>query len=249
MLKIRLAIKKLLVLLIPVFVLVTVSAVAAGENKQNRRVYRWSEKKYLHDILNSRKVSPIVRAVKENIEDRSITARSARGLNYSALSNPLVKVDEDGNIHTYIRVHSFGAAERTQLEAYDAEIETVNEEHGIVQAWIPFEVVDQVAQLTFVKLISPPGATVGRVCGASRVCQAEVSAERIRATASRSSAGVNSGLSRSVRRRTMSYSFSCSVRRVASVGCAVKTGWMRRSLICRATSSRPTPRRLSSPRM
>ena len=181
MLKIRLAIKKLLVLLIPVFVLVTVSAAAAGENKQNRRVYRWGEKKYLHEILNSRKVSPIVRAVKENIEDRSITARSERGLNYSALSNPLVKVDEDGNIHTYIRVHSFGAAERAQLEAYDAEIETVNEQHGIVQAWIPFEVVDQVAQLTFVKLISPPGYRVTRIGSVTTEGDVVLKADQVRA--------------------------------------------------------------------
>ena len=181
MLKIRLAIKKLLVLLIPVFVLVTVSAAAAGENQQNRRVYRWGEKKYLHEILNSRKVSPIVRAVKENIEDPSITARSARGLNYSALSNPLVKVDEDGNIHTYIRVHSFGAAEIAQLEAYDAEIETVNEEHGIVQAWIPFEVVDQVAQLTFVKLISPPGYRVTRIGSVTTEGDVVLKADQVRA--------------------------------------------------------------------
>ncbi len=162
MFKIHFARTKLLTLLIPVFVLLTVSAAAAGENKKSGRVYRWGETKYLRDILNSSKVSPLIRALKENMEDRGITGKSARAYGVSALSNPLVKVDEDGNVHTYIRVRNFGSAERAQLEAYDADIEIVNEEHGIIQAWIPFDMVDEVAQLPFVKLITPPGYAVTR---------------------------------------------------------------------------------------
>ncbi|MCG6917134.1 MAG: S8 family serine peptidase [Deltaproteobacteria bacterium] len=181
MFKNHLAIIKILTLLIPVFVLVTVPAAAAGVNKQDRRVYRWGEKKYVHGILKSSKVSPMVRAVKENMEGRGITAKSARGLNVSALSNSLVKVDEDGNIHTYIRVHYFGAAERAQLEAFDVEIEIVNEEHGIIQAWIPFELVEEVAQFPFVKLITPPGYRVNRIGSVTTEGDAVLNADQVRA--------------------------------------------------------------------
>jgi len=181
MFKIHFARTRLLTLLIPVFVLVTVSAASAGENKENRRVYRWGEEKYLRDILNSSKVSPLVRALKENMEDRGITAKSARAFGVSALSNPLVKVDEDGNVHTYIRVLTFGSAERAQLEAYDANIEIVNEEHGIIQAWIPFDMVDEVSQLPFVKLITPPGYRVTRIGSVTTEGDVVLNADQVRA--------------------------------------------------------------------
>jgi subtilisin family serine protease len=163
MVKIHFGRTRLLTLLIPVFVLLTVSASKAEEKKAKDRVYRWDEKSYLNDILSSRKVSPILRGVKKKIEDQSITARSGRGFGVSSLSNPLVKVDNNGNIQTYIRFHTFGKAERAQLEGYDANIEIVNEDQGIIQAWIPFDTVDEVAQLPFVKLITPPGYRVTRI--------------------------------------------------------------------------------------
>jgi hypothetical protein len=163
MVKIHFGRTRLLTLLIPVFVLLTVSASKAEENKAKDRVYRWDEKSYLNDILSSRKVSPILRGVKKKIEDQSITARSGRGFGVSSLSNPLVKVDNNGNIQTYIRFHTFGKAERAQLEGYDVNIEIVNEDQGIIQAWIPFDTVDEVAQLPFVKLITPPGYRVTRI--------------------------------------------------------------------------------------
>jgi len=181
MFKVPFAITKLLTLLIPIFVLVTVSPASAGENEENRRVYRRGGKRYLHDILNSSKVSPLVRALKENMEDRGITAKSARDFGVSALSNPLVKVDEDGNVHTYIRVFTFGSKERAQLEAYDTNIEIVNEEHGIIQAWIPFGMVDEVSQLPFVKLITPPGYRVTRIGSVTTEGDVVLNADQVRA--------------------------------------------------------------------
>ena len=180
MFKVRFAITKLLTLLIPVFVLVTVTAATAGQNREKGRVYRWGEEKYLRSIFSSSKVSPLVRAVKENMEARGITAKSARAFGASALSNPLVKVDEDGNVHTYIRVLTFGSAERAQLEAYNADIEIVNEEHGIIQSWIPFDMVDEVAQLPFVKLITTPGYRVTRIGSVTTEGDVVLKADQVR---------------------------------------------------------------------
>jgi hypothetical protein len=108
---------KILTLLIPVFLLGTTSDVTAGTSKKNRNVLRSGEEKYLYKGLHSNKVSPLVRGVKKNMEDRGITAKSARAFGVSAMSNPLVKVDKDGNIHTYIRVLGSGSAERSRLES------------------------------------------------------------------------------------------------------------------------------------
>jgi hypothetical protein len=161
--KVRFAITKLLTLLIPVFVLVTVPAATAGQNREKGRVYRWGEKKYLHDILTSSKVSPLVKAVRDKLEDQQITTKIAGGVDFSGLSNSMVKVDEDGNIHTYIRVSSLDNLEGAQLESCGVKIEIVNEEYGIVQAWIPPNRLDEVAQLGFVQRIVPPGYAVNRV--------------------------------------------------------------------------------------
>jgi subtilisin family serine protease len=172
---------KILSLLILVFLLGTISDVTAGTSKKNRKVLRSGEEKYLHEALHSNKISPLVRGVKKNMEDRGITAKSARAFGVSALSNPLVKVDEDGNIHTYIRVLASEDAERSRLDSYGVSIETVNEEHGIIQAWIPFDMVDEVAQLPFVRLITPPGYRVTRIGSVTTEGDAILKADQVRA--------------------------------------------------------------------
>jgi len=181
MFKVRFAITKLLTLLIPVFVVVTVTAATAGQNREKGRVYRWGEKKYRHDILSSSKVSPLVKAVKEKLKDQQITARIAEGIDVSGLSNSMVKVDEDGNIHTYIRVHSLGNLEEAQLESCGVKIEIVNEEYGIVQAWIPPDRLDEVAQLGFVQRIVPPGYAVTRVGAVTTEGDVVLNANQVRA--------------------------------------------------------------------
>jgi hypothetical protein len=181
MFKIHFARRKLLTLLIPVFVLVAVSAAAAGENKKNGRVYRWGETKYLHDILNSSKVSPLLKAVKEKLKDHQITTKIAGGVDVSGLSNSMVRVDEDGNIHTYIRVHSLGNLEEAQLESCGVKIEIVKEEYGIVQAWIPPDRLDEVAQLSFVRRIVPPGYAVTRVGAVTTEGDVVLNANQVRA--------------------------------------------------------------------
>jgi len=127
---------KLLILLIPIFLLVSLPDAATGQSPSN--------------------VSPIIRMKKEEIQAQAISRRVTRAFGAPALSNSLVKVDEAGKIHTYIRVYTFGSAERVQLEAFGVNIEVVNEEYGIIQAWVPFDMVDAVAQLSFVKRVEPP---------------------------------------------------------------------------------------------
>ena len=127
---------ELLILLIPMFLLVALPDAATGQSPSN--------------------VSPIIRMKKEEIQAQAISRRAARTFGAPAQSNSLVKVDEAGNIHTYLRVYTFGSAERTQLEAFGVNIEVVNEDYGIVQAWVPFGVIDSVAQLSFVRRIEPP---------------------------------------------------------------------------------------------
>jgi subtilisin family serine protease len=77
-------------------------------------------------------------------------------LDPTTLSNPFVKINEKGSIQTYIHVYTFGGEERALLESYEVAIEVFNEKHKIIQAWIPFDKIYQVAQLSFVKKITSP---------------------------------------------------------------------------------------------
>jgi len=124
-----------------------------------------SDKNMRKDLASSpgsEKVSSSVRAMIAEMETRGITTQNAKELGASALSNPLVRVNEEGSIQTYIHVHTFGADEKAQLATYEVIIEIVNEKLGIIQAWIPFNKICEVARLPFVKRITPPSYGIPR---------------------------------------------------------------------------------------
>ena len=150
------AILRLLVLLILIFVVGILFVPAPGYSKSRGRGYTSGEVKYLNPALGSGKVSPLIRLKKEEMEGLGITAEKARTLKTPSLSNRLVTVDAQSNIHTYIHVYTFGSAERAQLEARGIRIEIVNEDYGIVQAWVPLDKIEEVAEISFVKRLEPP---------------------------------------------------------------------------------------------
>ena len=104
----------------------------------------------------SKNVSSSLRAMIENMEALGITKENAKELGASSLSTPLVKVNDEGSIQTFIHVNAFGVDEKALLEARDVIIEITNEKLGIIQAWILFDKVYEIAELPFVERITPP---------------------------------------------------------------------------------------------
>ncbi len=119
--------------------------------------------KYPKSSPGFQKVSSILRTMIEKVRTGAITKQYARGQGDVVLSNSLVRVNEVGNIQTYIHVDSIGSEERALIEAYDVKVEITNEKLGIIQAWIPYNKIDEVAQLPFVKRITPPSYGTPRV--------------------------------------------------------------------------------------
>jgi hypothetical protein len=109
------------------------------------------------------KVSSILRTMIEKVRTGAITKQYARGQGDVVLSDSLVRVNEVGNIQTYIHVDSIGSEESALIEAYDVKVEITNEKLGIIQAWIPYNKIDEVAQFPFVKRITPPSYGTPRV--------------------------------------------------------------------------------------
>lgn len=94
----------------------------------------------------SEKVSANLRAVIAQIDAYGV----------ASVANPLVRVDPHGRLHTYIYVDAWGQREAQQLREHAVMVEQHQADLGIVQAWIPFDRVMQVAQLDFVQRITPP---------------------------------------------------------------------------------------------
>ncbi|MBW2409102.1 MAG: hypothetical protein JRF72_04845 [Deltaproteobacteria bacterium] len=108
----------------------------------------------------SEKVAANLRAVIAEMTAHGITRQNASTRGASDFSNPLVRVDAQGNIQTYIHVDAVGTENRRMLESYEVAVEIVNEKLNIYQAWIPFNRIMEVVQLSFVKRITPPSYAV-----------------------------------------------------------------------------------------
>jgi hypothetical protein len=122
-----------------------------------------SVREYGQDTFSSpgsEKVSANLRAVISEMTAHGITRQNAPTRAVSGFSNPLVRVDAQGNIQTYIHVDAVGTEKRTLLESYEVAVEIVNEELNIYQAWIPFNRIMEVARLSFVKRITPPSYAI-----------------------------------------------------------------------------------------
>ncbi|MGD8370451.1 MAG: S8 family serine peptidase [Syntrophobacterales bacterium] len=172
---------KLLFLLIPVFLLCAVPDATAEKDDSRWIPYAASNKTYHDTNPGSSRVSPNLRAMMNKMRARGITRETARQFEAPALSNSLVRVNDEGKIQTYLHVHSLGAQEKALLETYGIVIEIVNEEFGLVQAWVPFDRIDEVVTLPFVKRITPPSYGTTRVGSVTTEGDAILRAAELRA--------------------------------------------------------------------
>ena len=108
------------------------------------------------------KVSTKLRAVITEMKAHGITRQNASTRGAADFSDPLVRVDAQGNIQTYIYVDAVETDNRKLLESYEVIVEIVNEKLSIYQGWIPFNKLEEVARLSFVKRITPPSYAITR---------------------------------------------------------------------------------------
>lgn len=107
--------------------------------------------------IAQKRISSAVRAMVKKLEAKGITLENAQRLNASSLSNLLVKVDDSAYVQTYIHVIETNSDYINELREQQVRIEIVNNHWNIIQAWIPFTKIEDIAGLNFVKHIRPPG--------------------------------------------------------------------------------------------
>lgn len=166
---------------IPIVFLSLFPIAAIGEGNPGSRAFQIILRHFPSINPGFNKVSPSLKAVIDKAEARGITRQTARALRASTLSNPLVRVNNQGNIQTYIHVDAIGNAERAMLETYEVIIEIVNESLGIIQAWIPLDRIEEVAELPFVKRITPPIYATPRTGSVITEGDAILNADEVRA--------------------------------------------------------------------
>lgn len=102
------------------------------------------------------KMSGAIASAVEELAKAGEPRSSTSFLSMKRMSNLVARVDNEGYIHTYIQTRALSEEEIRTLEDLGVRIELANEELGIVQGWIPFYKVAEVAELDFVSSIRPP---------------------------------------------------------------------------------------------
>ena len=120
---------------IPILLPHMVPNVTAGQ-ASGSLLAEYRELKEAGNIAGASKVRSSLRAVMNKMEARSVARNAVGKFDATTLSNPLVKVNDEGSIQAYIHVDTYGDEEEDLLEKHEALIEITNEKLGIIQAWI-----------------------------------------------------------------------------------------------------------------
>jgi hypothetical protein len=105
------------------------------------------------------KIADSVHRVLRDIDATSAQRTAARAtVDLSALSNPLVRVNQAGKIELVFHAAGpVGDAEVRDLEALGADIViTLTSPAGMIQAWVPYQQVEAAAALPWVVAVTPP---------------------------------------------------------------------------------------------
>jgi len=102
------------------------------------------------------KINQSIKSVLFAIKAQNISRANAHAKNIFKLSNHRVHIDVHGQIQIYIYMTSFGEAELVKLRKYEVKVEITNKDFGIVQGLVPFDRIEEVAALPFVRQIKPP---------------------------------------------------------------------------------------------
>ncbi|MCH7625549.1 MAG: hypothetical protein IIC83_06465, partial [Chloroflexi bacterium] len=105
----------------------------------------------------SSKISSVIRETLQELQATGITQSDDQSEGFLAFSRErVIRVSATGDIQTYIILEESGEDEIESLEKLGARVEIVNRDHNIIQAWIPFDKVEPIAELGIVKKIRTP---------------------------------------------------------------------------------------------
>ncbi len=102
------------------------------------------------------KIASLIRDVMQRMHDDGVTPANVATRSATDYSNPLVRVDTMGRIHTDITVTQVTPEVMADLRASQVEHIQTHAGQTIIQGWVPFDRVVTIAALPFVHHIRPP---------------------------------------------------------------------------------------------
>jgi hypothetical protein len=109
-----------------------------------------------HPDVPANKIASPIRDVLQRMRADGLTAVTAEARQAETYSTPLVRIDPTGRVHTTIVVMHLDAQVPAALLAQQVVIEHTDDATQSLQTWIPFERVETVAALPFVRYLRPP---------------------------------------------------------------------------------------------
>ncbi|MEQ9617939.1 MAG: S8 family serine peptidase [Deltaproteobacteria bacterium] len=102
------------------------------------------------------KISPRLGRMMGKLKDMGAERSDMRNLSAQDLSTPLVRVSNEGNIEVNIYCDETSGTNMEQLYSLGLETEVVSEKYKVVQGWLPYDKLEEAANLGFVSRITPP---------------------------------------------------------------------------------------------
>jgi len=102
------------------------------------------------------KINPHIRNLINELKANGFSLKNTEDRNVTSFSTPFVKVDIRGYIQSYIHVIEVDPAYIAKLKENQVDIEMTDASQNIIQAWIPFDRIEGLSGLHFIKKIEPP---------------------------------------------------------------------------------------------
>ena len=102
------------------------------------------------------KVAGSISDALSTIRSQNITRANAQARRFPGLNTTWVRIDANVRVQVYVHMTAVGDMEIAELKALELEIEIINEELAVVQGWLPYDQLEQVSELSYVRRIDPP---------------------------------------------------------------------------------------------
>ena len=104
----------------------------------------------------SAKLNSSLKGISNKISNMIVTRGDAESTKLSSLSNPLIKIDDNGNVQVYLYCNEVSDSNLEELLSIGLIVEEVNEDLKIIQGWLPYENLEEAAEAGFVVKVTPP---------------------------------------------------------------------------------------------
>jgi hypothetical protein len=107
-------------------------------------------------LNGSTKLNSSLKGIINEMSEMAVTRGDVENLSPRDLSNPLRKVDDDGNVEVFLYCNEVSDGNLEQLLDLGLIVEIINEDLKIIQGWLPYENLERASEMGFVVKVTPP---------------------------------------------------------------------------------------------